>query len=658
MHSHTKLSFLAALLCSTTTQAVDGIDLFELTLAELATIEIATKHTQNIYSSPSSVSTISRIQLQNLGIVDLQTLLNFVPGFQSTRDIEQGTANRISARGRSTALSESVLVQIDGNKINDLYTGGISIINRLLTLGNVDRVEIIRGPGSALYGGNAFLGVINIITASNLSEVSFSADDLGSITSQLFYQNHAKTVDLYLSAFNDKGDNYQFTDLYGVNTPTKDPIDGHDLYVKYQTSQWKVTGRHMQRKLQNFLPLGSLGNNINEEKTTQWSISGDYNYALSADSQVKFTAHYSQDKWDTVALLIPKDVEIAPEFSLTDNFVGGPYLTSHSLKMSGELTSQIKDNHFLTLGVIWERAEIDEVYTSTTHNLSTLEPYDSSIKLEGEDSFNVLKARNVTSLFIQDQVKLSEQWELTAGLRFDDYDDFGDTTNPRMAFVWKPNQTSSVKFLYGSAFRAPNFLELYDKNNYVDFGNVNLSAEEVETYELGWINTEESWHWEITLFHNKFSQLIELGDPVFHRENPFYAPQFMNRNDRKSQGFETELRLKLSSDLTLQSNYTWFDDNADITVSRQAATVMLNYQMNDLNLNFSAYYRGKSILVDKQKSYWVSRFNMRYQYSEKVTLAVKAENVFDQNFSTPAILYAEGVPNRGRVLSFTLAYQY
>lgn len=629
-----------------------------MSLAELATIEIATKHKQTVYSLPSTVSVITRAQLSSMGVFDLQTLLNYVPGFQSSRDIEQGTANRIASRGRSTALSESVLVHIDGNKINDLYTGGISIINRMLSLGNVERVEIIRGPGSALYGGNAFLGVINIVTASKLSQINFSTDDKGSLATSLLYHNTQNSIDMFVSAFNSKGSKYRFVDLYGINTPTTDPMVGHDLYIKYKLDNWQFIGRHMQRKLNDFLPLGTIGNNINEENTEQWSLTSKFVYELNSNSTVQVNGYYSKDEWDTSALLIPKNVEIAPDFALKSDFIGGPYLTSHNIKIDGELSYQISENQLITLGSAYEQSKIDDVYTNTTHNLFSLEPYPASIKLTGENSFNVLKKRNIVSLFIQDQIKFSDQWEVTAGLRFDDYDDFGQTLNPRLAFIWKPNLSSSVKLLYGSAFRAPNFLELYDKNNYVDFGNVNLSPEEVETLELVWINTTGNWHWELTWFHNKFDQLIELDAPVEDVENPFFAPQFVNKDNRKSTGFEAELRLKLSEGLSLQTNYTWFSKNSDISVSRQAATFIFNYQHNDFNINFNHFYRGESILVDNQKSYWISGVNLRYNYSSALSFSFKSTNVFNKSYKTPSIIYPGGVPNKGRNFTLSLEYNY
>ena len=633
-------------------------DIFELSLAELATIEIATKQTQNIYSSPSSISSISRQQLQHLGVTNLQSLLNFVPGFQSSRDIEQGTANRIAVRGRSTALSESVLVLIDGNKINDLYTGGISIINRMLYLGNVKRVEIIRGPGSALYGGNAFLGVINIITGINISALTFSATSTGLLTSEMLYHSENNALNLSVAVFDDQGDDYQFTDLYGRDDKTQDPIKGHDIYLKYQLDGWQFLARHMQRQLNDFLPLGTIGNGINKEKTAQWSLTTKYNYQFNDKTAVDVNGHYSKDTWDTLAVLIPKAVEIAPEFSLADDFIGGPYLTSHSFKVNGQLTHQFSEQQLFTLGLEYEQAKIDDVYTTTTHDLTTLEPYSARVKLTGDNSFNVVKTRNVKSAYIQDQVLINQQWDMTVGIRYDDYNDFGSTINPRLAFVWKPNNSSSLKFLYGSAFRAPNFLELYDKNNYVDFGNTDLSAEEVKTYEVVWVNTATNWHWEVTWFTNQFDQRIELGNPVEDAENPFYAPQFINRDNLSSSGFESELRLKVADNFSIQTNYTWFTKSSDISTSRQAGTILMNYQFNDVNVNLNHYYRGSSKLVENQKSYWLSGVNITYDFAKSLQFAFNVTNLFDKHFHTPSIVYPNGVPNRGRVFGLTMQYHY
>ncbi len=661
MHLYKNTLLMCMYCLSFNVLANDDVDLFSLSVEELTQIEIATTHKQTIYSSPSSVYVITRQQLKNMGIHNLQTVLNFVPGFQSSRDVEQGTANRISARGRSTALSESVLVQIDGQKINDLYTGGISILNRLLDIGHVAHIEIIRGPGSALYGSNAFLGVINIVTVSEHNEVSFSATDPHRLASSVSYAHqysHENKLDLYFSLFSDEGDEYILTDLNGITEQVKDPVKGIDLYLKQKINNWFFTGRYMKRELKDFLSLGSIGNNINNEKSMQWSFSAEYGANITDDFDYNFQISHSQDKWETLALLIPKDVEIFPGFALENNFVGGPFLKSLAHKLSMNFTYQASDAHLLSFGSSYEKARITDIYTATTHDLFTLEEYDQPIKLIDGQSFNDKKERKIVSVYFQDQFHINENWEVTAGFRHDDYSDFGSSANPRLALVWKQQEKSSVKLMYGTAFRAPNFLELYDRNNYVDFGNVNLNSEEVETMEVSWLKTRLNWHLEITAFNNSYKQLILLSEPVEHPENPFFAPSFTNNIDQKSQGVESELLYKINQQLSLKVIWNWFTNDSDINIAKNTGALVVNYHTDKLNVNFHGFYRGTNNAVQNQSSYMVAAVNMSHKIRSDMKVNLLINNIFDQNYKTQSIMYEEGVENRGRAISLGFEYQF
>jgi len=632
----------------------DEIDLFELSLEDLVKVEIATKQKQTIYASPSSVYVISRQQIKSMGIQKLQTLLNFIPGFQSTRDIEQGTANRISARGRSTALSESVLVHINGRKINDLYTGGISILNRMFNIGNIEHIEVIRGPGSALYGSNAFLGVINIVTLTGGNELNISVNDNETLASSIttstsWRQSHQ--LDFYLSWFDDQGEDYKITDLYGITSRVKDPAKGTDAYLKYSFDNWQLSGRFMQRELEDFLALGAIGNDVNKEKTEQWSFAIEKQGELLEQLSYDFSFIHSEDKWQTIALLIPSDVEIEPGFSLANDFIGGPFLTSQTNNASSNLSYQFNDAHFLSFGASFEKSKITDVYTSTTHDLFTLEEYKKPVKLTKEQSFNVEESREVVSFYIQEQWHISDNWELTAGLRFDSYNDFGSSRSPRLALVYKPKEKSSLKFMYGTAFRAPNFLELYDRNNYVDFGNVNLNAEEVKTLELSWLQTERNWHFEITAFKNVFEQLIILGEPVEAPENPFFAPSFKNLDGQTSTGIETEMLYKLNNQFSVKLLWNWFTPNSDINVSRNSGAVVLDFRMDRLNVNLHSYFRGRNKAIANQGNYFVTSINAIYQFSQELKLNLRLSNLSDTSFRTQSIMYEEGVENRGREIT-------
>jgi iron complex outermembrane receptor protein len=212
--------------------------------------------------------------------------------------------------------------------------------------------------------------------------------------------------------------------------------------------------------------------------------------------------------------------------------------------------------------------------------------------------------------------------------------------------------------MYGSAFRAPNFLELYDRNNYVDFGNINLNAEEVETTEISWLNADKNWHFEITAFNNTYKNLIILGDPVEHPENPFFAPTFNNNNGQKSRGVESELRYKLNKQLSVKVIWNLFSNNSDINIAKNTGAVVIDYHKENLHINFHGFYRGKNITVTNQSSYFVASVNIAHQILPQLKLNLSINNMFDERYKTQSIIYEEGVENRGRILTFGLAYQF
>ncbi|MDQ7090431.1 MAG: TonB-dependent receptor plug domain-containing protein [Methylococcales bacterium] len=142
-------------------------DLIDMDLSDLeeVMVSVATKTNKNIKTVPSSVTVFTAVEIRSMGIKSVQELLNFVPGFQSTRESRVNQGSMVSARGASTPqTSYNILFMLDGHRLNDVSSGGAMIANRYLTTANIKQIEVIRGPGSALYGTNAFSGVVNIIT--------------------------------------------------------------------------------------------------------------------------------------------------------------------------------------------------------------------------------------------------------------------------------------------------------------------------------------------------------------------------------------------------------------------------------------------------------------------------------------------------------------
>ncbi|MCG8535186.1 MAG: Plug domain-containing protein, partial [Pseudomonadales bacterium] len=146
--------------------------LLSLSLQELMELEItsSTLTAKNVKSVPASVSVFTKEQFMRMGADYLHELINFVPGFQSFRQGENSVQHYYSARGhRSSTASREVLILIDGMRMNREFDNVFSV--PMLSLHNVEKIEFIRGPGSAIYGSNAFMGVINITTQKNQNRI-------------------------------------------------------------------------------------------------------------------------------------------------------------------------------------------------------------------------------------------------------------------------------------------------------------------------------------------------------------------------------------------------------------------------------------------------------------------------------------------------------
>jgi len=166
--------------------------------------------------------------------------------------------------------------------------------------------------------------------------------------------------------------------------------------------------------------------------------------------------------------------------------------------------------------------------------------------------------RNSQYLFAQDAWDISEKWQLTTGLRYDHYSDFGNTLNPRLALVWKPNEAWIAKLLYGRAFRAPAFRDLYNQNNPVALGNPNLDPETIETTELAFnYHVTKNFNLGLNLFSYK------LTDAIRFTSDGEGNAQAQNSGNQDGEGFELEAEWKVSNKFRLVGNYAFQNSTDD-----------------------------------------------------------------------------------------------
>lgn len=627
----------------------------ELSLEELLAIKVtvASKTAVDAASAPSTVTVFTRDQIRNMGVLTLEELLNYVPGYQALRDVEQGVSERIAVRGRSTALSHSVLLLVDGQRLNDLYSGGVSILNRAIAVENIEQVEIIRGPGSALYGANAFTGVVNIKTLRGAGSIALWAGSQGARLAAV--SASATAGDLKLSGFartyRDSGFEYEnVLDAVGQVGPQRDPLEGGDITLTAEYKGLTIRARHMQRDLGGFLAFGSLQDDASIETTRQSSLSAEYVRDLSAKTQLTLSASYADDDWRATTLFFPAGFELAPGFVLQSDFRAGPKLSTRVWRGSVGLQSRLDDNDTIVAGIEGEREAFSDIASFGSYNPLTLEPQTKVERFTDPNIlFTVKTPRKVFGAYIQESHDFASTLHLVVGLRTDSYSDFGTALSPRAALVYETPIDSYVKAIYGHAFRAPNYLELYDRNNPVDFGNSELSAEDLDSFELAYVQRFKK-HLQVsaTLFESRIDDIITFGaEPPVDPFNPFGVPTFANGGSQTIRGIEFEAQASIARGLDARGSFTYVDDGSG-AIPAKFGSAVLSYAVNRLRINLSGVFRARADELPNQGAYALVNARVAWRIGTSSSVFVNVRNLFDKEYLTSASLIPSGVPNRGR----------
>ena len=430
--------------------------------------EIATKTKLNIDDSPSFITVLHQDKLQKLGIDNVYEALAQVPGVQLKR--EASGVPVVVFRGVSQ--KSEVKLMVDGVTINNNYRGSIYYyLDFPIEL--IDRIEVIRGAGSILYGSGAMSGVINIITKSasdgsrNDVFISGATDDYkgGAIVS-----THIGEIKVALDAYNQ------------ASHKTLDSTDRHlkdySVGVKINNENFALLARIKDSDEGN--AYGALGTpdtktdkyfNKNESIYTQLS----FNHSLGEESNIEIFAgfnRYSQDIQAALSVTIP-----ATAIFREESYYG-----------EADLHSQIIPSNELLVGARVEtsRAKYSEFRVAGTLSSPVANP-DSS--------------RDTLSAYINDKYSLSSALDISAGFRFDDYSDFGNAASPTLGLVYRLSESFILKALYAKAYRAPSWIELTS--------NQTLQAETSDSLEAGLIyKNHTNSTLRLNLYKTKINNLI------------------------------------------------------------------------------------------------------------------------------------------------------
>jgi iron complex outermembrane receptor protein len=264
------------------------------------------------------------------------------------------------------------------------------------------------------------------------------------------------------------------------------------------------------------------------------------------------------------------------------------------------------------------------------------------------------KTRTIRYLFMQDIWSLTDKWELTAGIRYDNYSDFGDTLNPRLALVWQVTDRVTTKILYGKAFRPPSFQELFAETSFAK-PNPNLDPERSETAELIFTYMpNKDLSIGVNLYNLQQSDFIRAISTSETADR-----QFQNTGKHTIRGIELETKWQASDNLRVSANYTNRnpDDNQfrAIDQPRKDAYVRVDWAFHpDWNWNLQANWIGKrdrrsSDLRSELDDYTITDTTLRYSGFNTWEFALSIRNLFDEDareYTAPSVSHDLALPER------------
>jgi iron complex outermembrane receptor protein len=484
--------------------------LFEMSLEELISLPVfvATRTPEVGAQAPSSVTVFTRTEIEALGVDSVEALLNFVPGFITARESVFGDGSMVAARGRTTAqASYNILFLRNGQRLNNSRSGGAMTVHRMISLQDVERVEVIRGPGSALYGASAFSGVVNIVTLEDDNRIHAATSSLGGGDAYANLSTSGDDWGIRLSArgFRDNGQDYpgaHNSERKGI----RDPRSGKDLFASGCYRGLDLSLHHTQRRQDDFYSVaGTLGESTDFEDT--W-LRTEYRLLNENSRQLDLYASYRvQQGTEIQELLTSKEIlELPPAL----NPEGAEFPLYRKLSTREEewalgLAGYVRANdwHELSVGLDWVRP--DHIQERSVHNYEPsdgfdrqITAYDYPIYYVGDEGVVRLQPsgsdREIFSAYLQDQITIDTQWSATLGIRYDRYSDFGGHLSPRLALIHDRDASHTFKLLYGEAFRAPAIRQVSGGA----VGNPSLQPELSKTMEFAWLHRSDQINTTLT----------------------------------------------------------------------------------------------------------------------------------------------------------------
>jgi iron complex outermembrane receptor protein len=629
---------------------------------DIASVVGASKFDQPVTQAPSAVTIIDSSQIQRFGYQTLADALNSVQGVFTTYD-RNYSYGAFRGFGRPGDYNSRILLLVDGHRLNDsVYDGALIGTEFPVDVDLIDRIEVIRGPASSLYGTNAFFGVVNVITrrgrdlqgaevgAGGGSQETWKArgsagwrfENGAELLVSGSYRDSEGDDALYYSEFDDPSMNF------GVVRNADDDTD-YDLLANASFREFTLQVGHGSRE--KVIPTAPFLSVFPTEQTltvdTETWADLRYDRPFDGGWTLRSRAYYDRyyytgDYLYDNALVPPPDLVLNVDETTAQRW--GSELS---------LERRFFDRHRVTAG-----GEVVHSFDLRQKNYDRAVP--PAVSVDSDES------ELDWALYLQDEFMIFENLILNAGVRYDRQDSFGSSTNPRAALIYNPFESTTLKLIYGRAFRAPSAYELfYESATFIP--NPDLDPEEIQTAEF--VFEQELGPYLRFVGSAYYS---EIDDLITLTTLPSGDLMFLNAEDLESHGIELRLDGRFLHDIAATISYSAQRTQDDDFESRltNSPQHLAKFHLSAPLLTEYVFAGTELLYMSKRKT--VKGFGVGDHFVANLTLssgrlpieglklAFSVRNLFDNRYSDPASEEhtQNGIEQDGRLLFVEASYGF
>jgi len=632
-----KFSAAAILVCLTSSAMADN----ETKLDEIKVVSAA-GYEQNIADAPASIFVITREELEKKSEQDLTDVLKNVPGVY----VEGGSVFKdVSIRGMGSGYT---LYLVDGKPVsgNEAHSpngaGGGVMTNGLPPTSMIERIEIVRGPMSSLYGSEAMGGVINIITRKVPSVWSGTASGE------------------YTKSFNDISENGYQSNFY-LSGPVVDDVLSLQTYGSLLgLDESSVQGGSKSASSNPDFKRRQVGAKLILALNDANSVYLGYDYskqerATTPGKSVLANATASEglafrDAW-SLGHNLKKDNLVLDSYA--------QYAGTYNNRASGNRTGIVYDvltlntqgtyfaeSNSFTLGAQYKNERLEDRVTNSLNNKAA-----------------VTMKKWQYAIFAEDEWSVIDNLALTGGIRYNNDEHFGSYVNPRLYAVYNIVDGLVLKGGVSTGYKSPSLRQAADdfggvtgggRSNNVMVGNPNLNPETSLNYELGtsYDNKDVGLSTSVTVFYSEFKDKIERAtfcSNCSHNGVPYdTVMKYENVDEAQLYGLEFTFKYSILSNLVLTTSYTYQRSEQKTGASKglplnetpkNLASLGLDYQANrKLNIWTQANYRGKSASGSyTDVDYTIADAGVNYALSDRIKASVGVYNVFNREITSASL---------------------